>query len=123
MILDDAQHFSILRTLYFIFIAAILIALTPLGFVVALLIPVVGGIYFYQTKLAPSAWQRTHTQYMLHTFWYGLVAAAAGGILKDIGLGYIIWVLLAVWWVIRCIKGIKHLAVQAPIDNPGEWFF
>jgi uncharacterized membrane protein len=66
---------------------------------------------------------RTHYRFQIRTFWiavlYGLVAA----LLTLAVVGAFLIPLAAVWFIVRCVKGLKYLGRGEPYPNPGTWLW
>ena len=68
-------------------------------------------------------WVESHYQYQIGTFWLGLFYAIVAALTSVIGIGLLLFPLLAVWLVVRCVKGLKRVTRAEPIDNPGTWLW
>ena len=61
---------------------------------------------------------RTHFDFQIRTFWYGLLTLAVGWILIFVLIGYLVFVWFAVWTLVRCVKGTMRLTDEQPIEDP-----
>jgi uncharacterized membrane protein len=77
--------------------------------------------YIYEGE-APD-WLRTHYRYQIRTFWIGLLYAVAGALLSVVFIGFALLVFVAVWLVIRCVKGLQALDRDQPVANPTTWLW
>lgn len=66
---------------------------------------------------------RTHYRFQIRTFWIGLLYGVAGVLLTLLGIGIVILVFAAVWLVVRCVKGLKHLDRREPYPNVETWLW
>ncbi|MFC4308576.1 DUF4870 family protein [Steroidobacter flavus] len=82
---------------------------------------VVGVIMAYVHKDGAPEWLRTHYELQIRTFWFGLIVGAIGGVLSWILIGLPILLALAIWWIIRCVKGLKYAGESAPYPNHLGW--
>ncbi|RUT27208.1 hypothetical protein C0V97_03065 [Asaia sp. W19] len=64
----------------------------------------------------------SHFIYAIRTFWLGLLGAAISGVLCFVIVGYALFGLLFVWWLIRVIRPVIALVDEAPMRNPRGWF-
>ena len=61
---------------------------------------------------------RTHYRFQIRTFWIGLLYSFVGAILLiALGVGVLLWVFVAVWLVVRCVKGLKYLDRGEPLTQ------
>jgi uncharacterized membrane protein len=44
-------------------------------------------------------------------------------LLSLILIGWLVLALTAVWFIVRCVKGIKLLGAGEPVADPGSWLF
>ena len=67
---------------------------------------------------------RTHYRFQIRTFWIGLLYSVAGAILLiALGVGLLLWLFVAVWLVVRCVKGLKYLDRGEPYANATTWLW
>ncbi len=83
--------------------------------------PVIGVViaYVYQGK-GPD-WLDAHYRYQIRTFWIGLLYGLIATVLTLVVIGVPLLIALAVWMIIRCVKGFKGLQEQRPPSNPTTW--
>ena len=74
------------------------------------LVPVVGVIVAYVHKDDAPPWLKSHYDFQIRTFWYGLLMTVAGSLLTLVMIGYAILLFAIVWWIVRCVKGMKALS-------------
>lgn len=84
---------------------------------------IIGVIMAYINKDESPDWLKTHYQFQIRTFWIGLLLMFLGTILSIMLIGWFIFLFWVVWLVIRCIKGMKNLDLEKPVDNPTSWMF
>lgn len=82
---------------------------------------VVGVIMAYVYKDGAPEWLQTHYELQIRTFWFGLVVGAIGVVLSMVLIGLPILLALVVWWIIRCVKGLKSSGERAPYPNHLGW--
>ncbi len=101
------------QIVYFMYLASLLVGLTGL----------IGLIMAYVSKGDAPGWLQTHFQFQIRTFWIGILIAIIGGITTTIGVGFLIILGLVIWYIVRCVKGMKSLGQNAPIPNPTTWIW
>ena len=98
---------------YILYLVGLIIPLTP----------IIGLIMAYVLKGDSPDWQLTHYRFQIRTFWIGLLFGVINIILIFILIGYLTSILLLIWWVVRCVKGIMHHSKNEPVANPTSWMF
>jgi uncharacterized membrane protein len=51
----------------------------------------------------------------------GLLIGIIGGILSLVLIGLVVLLALAIWWIIRCVKGIRFVGERAAYPNHLTW--
>lgn len=96
------------------------------GYLASLALPflaIVAALFAYQSaKQNPPAWLATHYTYQMRTFWIGLVANIIAYVLSFIGVGLLLFPLIAIWLVARAVKGLIRVARQDEIEEPNSYF-
>jgi len=64
-------------------------------------------------------WQTSHYQYLINTFWIGLIGSVISVILMLLLVGFLLIVAVAVLVVVRCILSLINAQKQQPMPNPG----
>lgn len=75
--------------------------------------------YVYQDD-APE-WVKTHYRFQIRTFWIGLLYSCISFALMILLVGFLLFLLVVLWWIIRCVKGMKYLDEQKPYPDPDGW--
>ena len=96
-----------------------LVSLTGIGGLFGL----IGLIMAYINRSDAPDWLKSHYQFQIRTFWIGILLTIIGGILLVVFIGLIVYLYLIIWWIIRCVKGMKLLEKQQAIENPTTWGF
>jgi uncharacterized membrane protein len=84
---------------------------------------IVGVIMAYVNDGAAPAWLRSHYRYQIRTFWIGMLYGLLGTLLSLVGIGLLVFPLLLIWWIVRCVKGMRALGDRRGVDNPAAWLF
>lgn len=93
--------------------------LTSLLFMVTGIIAVVIA-YVYRDE-AP-AWLQTHYQLQIRTFWISILYLVLGVLTWILFIGQAILLFWLVWFLVRCIKGIRYLNQRRPYPHPQSWW-
>lgn len=102
------NHADMAKAVYILYAVGYVVGITwVIGVVIA---------YVYRTD-APD-WLKTHFTFQIWTFWIGLAASIVGAITAAIIIGFLIWLALLVWSIIRLVKGWKWLADGQPVPKP-----
>lgn len=90
-----------------------------LSFVTALT-GVVGLVLCYVWRNDPKteAWEQSHLQYQINTFWFGLLGFVIGLVLMFVLIGFFVWIALAVWTIVRCVMSFMQAQKRLPMPNP-----
>ena len=115
---------------------AVVYGLYFLGFATAGLTAIAGVVIAYaQRGVAAAGMAPSHYTYLIRTFWLGLVWMIAAGVLMGVGiplsfiligipffgLGAAICGLVWLWFLIRSILGVVHLARGEAYPRPNAW--
>lgn len=96
------------------------------GYLASLAMPflaIIAALFAYQSaKQNPPAWLATHYTYQMRTFWIGLGANLIAWALSFLGVGLLLFPLIAVWLVSRSVKGLIRIARQHEIEDPNSYF-
>ena len=100
--------------IYILYLVGLVIGITAL----------VGVIMAYVQKGNSSTFIESHFQFQIRTFWIGLVGSIIGGLLIPVvGIGFLVLLALAIWYIIRCVKGIMWLQNAEAVPDPTSWLF
>lgn len=66
---------------------------------------------------------REHFRFQYRTFWIGLLYWFIAGITTVAFIGWLLMVVIAIWWIIRCAKGLSALNRDVPPNNVDGWGF
>ncbi len=99
------------RIIYALYLAGIIIPF----------VSIIGVVMAYVNKDDAPEWLQSHYQFLIRTFWIGLLYVAIGAILSIILIGYLVLLFWVVWIIVRCVKGMKYLDAQQAHQNPTGW--
>ncbi len=92
------------------------------GLVTGSLTTIVGLVIAYINRSESPPWLADHFTYQIRTFWIGFLYGLIGGLLTVVGIGFLLLLALAIWLIVRCVKGYQWLANnQAPADVETWW--
>jgi uncharacterized membrane protein len=81
---------------------------------------IVGVVLAYVWKSEPRAdWEVSHYQYLINTFWIGLIGGIVGVMLLIVLIGLLILPLVFVLVVVRCVLSLINAQKKRPMPNPG----
>ena len=110
---DSVSNQGMARAVYILYLISLVIPLTGLvGIIIA---------YVYQDK--QTDWLCSHFRYQIRTFWMGLLYSLIGFLTAFVLIGYLILLLVMVWLIVRCVKGMQRLDQQAEVENVESWMF
>jgi uncharacterized membrane protein len=75
--------------------------------------------YLYRGKGPP--WLDSHYTFQIRTFWLLLLGSLIGGALTLVLVGWLVLAALAVWLIVRCVKGLQVLGRNEPYPDPETW--
>lgn len=97
-----------------------------IGFLVGLLIPfvsLIGVIMSYVSKGKGPEWLDENYRFQIRTFWIGGLYFVVSLLLTAVLIGWITFIVTLVWYVLRCIKGLKALEQKQAPENIDGWLF
>jgi uncharacterized membrane protein len=83
----------------------------------------VGIVIAYMNRGAPDPVERSHYEFQIATFWRGLVIAIVGVVLAFFLIGWLVLLFLAIWMIVRSIKGLTNLSRRQPMPDIQGWGF
>ena len=95
-------------------------------YLVGLVFPVtvlVGLVWAYVVRAESVDWLRTHYRYQIRTFWLGLLYGVVGLALVVVGIGVPLLLAELVWWIVRCVKGLRQFQRRQAVENVETWLF
>src|SRR5215470_12407262 len=87
------------KIIYILYLVGILVGVTA----------IVGVIMAYVNKDTAPDWLKTHYQYQIRTFWISLLYWFVSCLLCFILIGFVLLVVVLVWWIIHCVKGLQGI--------------
>jgi uncharacterized membrane protein len=90
------------------------------GFIVGIT-PLIGVVIAYLNRGKAGGWVESHYTWQIRTFWIGLLFSLVSLILTFVFIGILLFVLTAVWMIVRCIVGLQKAGNEEPVANPQSW--
>lgn len=103
-------------------VVLVVYALMLAGFVVGFT-PLIGVIVAYVYRGKGPDWLDEHYRYQIRTFWIGMLYALIASLLTLIGVGLILMVALAIWLIVRCVKGFKAVQEKRAPSKVETWLW
>ena len=100
----------------------IIYVLYLLGLIVGIT-PIIGLVMAYIYRDGAPEWLYSHYTFQIRTFWIGLLYVVIGIITSFILIGWLVLLFWLVWYLVRCIKGLKLAGEQRGIDRVATWWF
>jgi uncharacterized membrane protein len=101
------------KLIYILYLVSLVVGVTALvGLVMA----------YVNMGDAPDA-LKTHYRLQIRTFWIGLLYGVVAGLLSVVGIGLVLFLFVAVWLIVRCVRGLKHLERREAYPNPATWLW
>jgi uncharacterized membrane protein len=101
--------------------ALVIYVLYLLSFVVGIT-GLIGIVMAYINRGKAGGFVETHYTWLIRTFWIGLLYSAIAMVLAMVAIGFLLMIAVAVWAVIRLVKGVMALNKNQPIPDPLTWW-
>lgn len=77
----------------------------------------IAGVVLNHIKAAETrnAYIRSHHVWMLRTFWWTLLWSVICFPLFFIGIGFVLYAVVGIWWLYRVVRGLIHYAERRPM--------
>ena len=102
--------------------AKIIYVLYLIGLVTGLTI-LVGVVMAYIYKDDSPEWLRTHYESQIRLFWMGILYCIVATLLIFVLIGFLLYLVIAIWWIVRCVKGLTHLDQRTAYPDYQSWAF
>ena len=73
----------------------------------------------YEPRVA-AAGPTTHYTFQIRTFWISLLFGIVAVLLAFVGIGFLLMIVIAVWIIVRCIKGLQAAANGQSDSGPAN---
>ena len=109
----DAAEGRTANLIYILYLLSLIFGVTSL----------VGVIMAYINKGDAPEWVQSHYRFQIRSFWIGLLLGVIGAVTAAFVVGILILVFLFVWWIVRCVKGMKYISQGSAHPDPASWMF
>ncbi len=92
-----------------------------LGGIVIGLLALVGVVMAYVNRDDDGTWVADHYRFQIRTFWIGLLLTVVGVLTTFVVIGWAVLPIVVVWWIVRCVKGLKYVSRAEPYPNVTTW--
>ena len=82
----------------------------------------IGAVIAYVYYSGADEPMRDHFQFQIRTFWMGLLYTIICGATIPVLIGFLLSVLLVIWILVRCGKGLSAMGKQLPPDDVMTWW-
>lgn len=83
---------------------------------------IVGVVLAFVWRGEPkAAWESSHYEYLINTFWIGLIGSVIGFVLIFVIIGLLILPAVAVLVIVRSVLSLINAQKHQPMPNPGSW--
>ena len=87
-----------------------------------LLTLIIGMVMAYMNRgNTTEPWIDNLYTYAIRTFWMAILYGFISAITSFILIGFLLMFLTAIWFVIRCLKGLQAASRREPIKNMETW--
>ncbi|WP_026340739.1 membrane protein [Thioalkalivibrio sp. ALJT] len=104
---------TMVTVVYVLYLVSFLTAITA----------IVGLVIAYIKRSEDDAVSASHFTYQIRTFWIGLLFAVIGTLTSPILIGFLVFLFLFVWVLVRCIKGLLANSDNRAIEQPETWLW
>ncbi len=109
----DAAEGRTANLIYILYLLSLIFGVTSL----------VGVIMAYINKGDAPEWLQSHYRFQIRSFWIGLLLGVIGAVTAVFVVGILILVFLFVWWIARCVKGMRYISEGSAHPDPASWMF
>ncbi len=102
---------------------AILIYILYLVGLVIPILPIVAVVLAYMYRKDMTGWLASHNVYQIRTFWIGLVYSILAALLMLLLIGWLVYIGILIWLIVRCVKGLQAAGRHEAIADPRSWMF
>ena len=82
---------------------------------------IIGVVIAYMNRGKAGGWLESHYTWAIRTFWMGILYSLIAAVLMIVGIGFLLIIAVAIWAIIRIVKGLQKAARDEAIDDPETW--
>ncbi len=110
---DDATEGRTANLIYILYLLNLIFGVTSF----------IGVIMAYVNKGSAPEWVQSHYRFQIRTFWIGLLFAVVGAVTAAFVVGILILAFLFIWWIARCVTGMRYFSEGRAHPDPASWMF
>lgn len=100
------------KLIYILYLVSLLVGITS----------IIGLVMAYLNRGdARGTWAESHYTYQIRTFWIGLLYGFISVLLMFVLIGFLLILGVAIWWIVRCVKGLQWASAGQPVPDPQSW--
>jgi uncharacterized membrane protein len=84
---------------------------------------IIGVVVAYVYRDEAPEWLKSHYTLQIRTFWISILMGVVSLPLMMVMIGYLVLLLWVIWFLVRCVKGIRLLNQGRPYPKPQGWWF
>ena len=100
-----------IQVIYVLYLASMIVGITS----------IIGVVIAYMNRGKAGGWIESHYTWAIRTFWMGLLYSLISAVLMIVGIGFLLIIAVAIWAIIRIVKGLQKAARDEAIDDPETW--
>ena len=100
-----------IQVIYVLYLASMIVGITS----------IIGVVIAYMNRGKAGGWIESHYTWAIRTFWMGLLYTLISAVLMIVGIGFLLFFAVAIWAIIRIVKGLQKAARDEAIDDPETW--
>lgn len=81
----------------------------------------IGLVFAYMNRGVRGELLDSHYTYLIRTFWIGVLYGLISFALSIVLIGFLLMFVVAIWVIVRCVKGLQAIARNEPVPNPETW--
>ncbi len=109
----DAVEGKTANLIYILYLLSLLFGITS----------IIGLVMAYINNGSAPDWVQSHYLFQIRTFWIGLLFGVIGVFTTIFIVGWLILLFVFVWWIVRCVKGMKYISEGRAHPDPANWMF
>ena len=82
----------------------------------------IGVVIAYINRGKAGGFVESHYTWLIRTFWIALLGSFVSLLLFIVGIGFLLMFAVAIWAIIRLVKGLQALGRNEPIPDPQTWW-
>jgi uncharacterized membrane protein len=106
-----AEESNQAKIIYVLYLAGLVLGITPL----------IGVVMAYLAMGNAPEWLATHYRFQIRTFWMALLYSIISALLTVVLIGFLGFIAIAIWLIIRCVKGFQAADKGEAVADVETW--